>query len=224
MKPESRAIITRLLDDVGAAGAERQHLQETLTQLVEDILAIELPAPKPGGPRNHWTSAEDNLLRQHYPRGGPQAALDAGLDRSATAIRKRAHTLGVSSAANAAKSWTREEDAIVTDVYPARGATATVNALRDHGHNRTPDAVRVRASKLQIARNNLDAPTHAALARVLADVITADAADMPLDSTSLTPHDQGALRRLRQDNLVKYLGDSLWAPTLAGIAHARNAA
>lgn len=43
MRPESHALITALLDEVGAEGLERLALAETLTQLVEAVLEVELP-------------------------------------------------------------------------------------------------------------------------------------------------------------------------------------
>lgn len=41
-----------------------------------------------------WTTAEEQLLREFYPRIGP-AECAAMLERSVTAVRQRAHRLGV---------------------------------------------------------------------------------------------------------------------------------
>lgn len=45
MRPESARLIEQLLDDAGATGEDRTVLHETLTELVEAVLAVELPKP-----------------------------------------------------------------------------------------------------------------------------------------------------------------------------------
>ncbi len=45
MRPEPARLIEQLLDDAGATGEDRTVLHETLTELVEAVLAVELPKP-----------------------------------------------------------------------------------------------------------------------------------------------------------------------------------
>ncbi len=45
MRPESARLIEQLLDIAEATGEDRTVLHETLTELVEAVLAVELPKP-----------------------------------------------------------------------------------------------------------------------------------------------------------------------------------
>ena len=53
------------------------------------------PHPRRLRSPRYWTAAEDELLREHYPRGGPAACLPHLPGRLWNAIGMRARTLGL---------------------------------------------------------------------------------------------------------------------------------
>lgn len=118
--------------------------------------------------------------------------------------------------------YTPEQDQLIRDHYPAGGVKGT----RDAGlTGLTATQITKRAHTLGVRRNKSiprpapePNPTLNALERVLADLMAADARDMPLDEKDLTRHDRKCLTELADLNLAKNVGKDLWAPTLAAIA------
>ena len=101
--------------------------------------------------RPRWTPHEDALVRRHYPTGGADAVLAAGINRSRGAVTGRAHILGVT--APRPNAWSEEEDQALRDHYPTGG----YKAVQAAGVNRTSEAIRLRA-----ANHGLPGPsTHA---------------------------------------------------------------
>lgn len=58
--------------------------------------------------------------------------------------------------------------------------------------------------------------------RVLAALVTADAADMPLDASELEAAERAALTRLSRARYARTVERGLWRPTLAGLNRARE--
>lgn len=94
----------------------------------------------------NWTSDEDDIVREHYPVGGPTAVRSRLPQRSLRAIYVRAHRLCVPMA----KSWQPWEDEVVTVCYRAMGARYIVERYLTH---RTVRAIRLRALRLGVERD-----------------------------------------------------------------------
>ena len=77
-----------------------------------------------------WTAEEDEIIRQHYPRGGTAACLPFLPTRSKSAARDRAHHLGVKCPReNIPCIWTDEERAHVRRHYRKGGWKAVAKYL-----------------------------------------------------------------------------------------------
>lgn len=172
-------------------------------------------SPPPNSP---WTPQEDDLLRQHYPRGGSKAVQDAGVRRSRQSVRQRAQDLNIRFDG----PYTPQQDALIRQHYPNGGVKATreagltgLTATQINKRAHTLGVKRIKAIPRPAPEPN---PTLNALERVLADLLRADQDDMPLDEKDLTRHDRKCLTELADLNLAKNVGKDLWAPTLAAIA------
>lgn len=202
-KHDAKQAVDQLIDAIGRImlATLEQHQQQA--------------TPPPNSP---WTPQEDDLLRQHYPRGGSKAVQDAGVRRSRQSVRQRAQDLNIRFDG----PYTPQQDALIRQHYPSGGVKGT----RDAGlTGLTATQITKRAHTLGVRRNKSiprpapePNPTLNALERVLGDLMAADRNDMPLDAQDLTPYDRRCLRELEGMNLAKNLGDHLWAPTLAAIA------
>jgi hypothetical protein len=77
----------------------------------------------------NWTLAEDNVIRELYPkRGGIHTAKHLP-GRGPEAVRVRAAKLGVATY----RTWTEAEKAFVCREYPRRGARATAALMPGRG-------------------------------------------------------------------------------------------
>lgn len=205
--------------------AAKHDAKQAVDQLVDAIGRIMLAtleqhqaqaaSPPPNSP---WTPQEDDLLRQHYPRGGSKGVQTAGVRRSRQSIAQRAHSLNIRFDG----PHTPQTDEHIRTHYPTGGVKAVreagVTGLTAHQISKRAHALGVKRIKTLPKPQPSPSPTAMALNRVLTYLLTADAQDMPLDAQHLTPHDKKCLRELEQRNLAKSLGDHLWAPTLAAIA------
>lgn len=200
-KHDAKAAVDQLIDAIGRIMLAT--LEEHQAQPTEQA-------------NTHWTASEEDLLRQHYPKGGSKAVQEAGVRRSRGSITEQAHRLKVRYDG----IYTPEQDDLIRQYYPHGG----VKGVREAGltgltsrqiHNR---AHTLRVKRVKEQPKPATKTTGRALDRVLADLMAADRNDMPLDAQDLTPYDRRCLKELEGMNLAKNLGDGLWAPTLAAIA------
>jgi len=110
---------------------------------------------KPGAKPNDWCSAEDAILREHYPAGGSRATEKALLAanvspvyRTAKSIKIRAQKLHVGCVLRAkAGFWTPDRLAVLREHYPAKGAVWVADQL-----GCGPKTVEDKCSRLKVRR------------------------------------------------------------------------
>lgn len=89
----------------------------------------------------HWSSQEEEVLRNEYARGeGISHVMTLLPGRTRKTIFQKARMLGITSG----RSWTEEECRILAENYPIKGGA--MEGLP----NRTPEAIKIKASYLGI--------------------------------------------------------------------------
>lgn len=121
---------------------------------------------------SHWTTAEIETVRALYESSGPSAVARVLGTRSPEAVRKMGKALGLTAKEAHIQpvrmgqgAWTEEDDAVLADCYPSKGAAGCKEFLP----NRSRSAIQNRASRLGLkmdseARSSLSAVS-AAIAR-----------------------------------------------------------
>lgn len=193
--PEEHDLFTAHYPEGGSAACINAGLNRTALaiSLRAHRLGIAAPSNLGGSSARKWTPAEDNLLRKHYAEHGVKGVLEAGVNRTTSAIYARAVRLGV------------KHDHRNTNADAASEAIADVAANPAKPSTPPPGITRT------LTQQVLDA------------LLAADARDTVLDAELLTRAEQGALRKLRRDKLATQASPGLWRPTLAAISQQRNA-
>ena len=94
--------------------------------------------------RKAWTTSEEALLRELYPKHLAKDLVGRFPGRTIESIKYRACILGIRSA----WLWTEEEDRVLREEWPAKGTVA----LRSRFGGKSDDAIRRRASNLGLRR------------------------------------------------------------------------
>jgi hypothetical protein len=98
----------------------------------------------------NWTKPEDEVLRRIYPAWGTDGVLRELPYKSRKSVWMRASALRIrrQGAFRSTCPWSKDEDRVVVDVYPDKGADGVKLILT----NRTHAAINSRAFRLGIAR------------------------------------------------------------------------
>lgn len=98
-----------------------------------------------GERKSKWTTEEENILREYYPKEGPKGMINRLPNRSKIAVNVHACMLGCKY--EETNKYSQEEDNIIKQYFPSKGANYVANIL-----DRRADSVRNRAVRIRIHR------------------------------------------------------------------------
>ncbi|WP_156162088.1 AsnC family protein [Pseudomonas sp. MRSN 12121] len=108
-----------------------------------------LSTAKPGNHRQSWTIAHDEFVEKNNGIM-THAEIGKALGRSAAAVQRRVHALGLQQ--RTYSEWSKDEEKILNDIYPSRGLEGVIHALSAAGFSRTKSAITGKVQTLKLER------------------------------------------------------------------------